>query len=405
MIDRFYMPTRIVSGVGALTSIAEEALRLKMSSVLLVSDRTISRQSYHVDALLRLEARGLRVRCYNECEIDARARQIDEQGSRAKEERLDGVISIGGGSVMCAGKGMAIVAANSRSIREFSGTAVLENRPLPMIMVPTTAGSGSEVSQFTVVKDDQSKDKFVCGGPQCFPDVAILDPIVLESLPGLIGAATGVDALTHAIEAYISRFSSPISDALALEAVRILSSSLRQSICREGAVQAKLANLRASTLANMACGHARLGHAHTLSLALESLVDLPHTLGVGVLLPRVLAFNLPVIPEKAASLCDALGVKNVRDRTAQEIISSCLSALENLYRDIGYPHYWTDQQLPLSQVRLAAERSVSGLYRGYGEIENAGSVAITDSTLIDSAAPRKLSVSQAQEILMSCRRS
>jgi alcohol dehydrogenase class IV len=402
MIDNFYLPTRIISGVAALSTIAKEAERLKMRSVLLVSDPTVSRQTYYAGILQQLEGAGLRVQCYNECEIDARVRQIDDQGMRARNDKIDGVISIGGGSVMCAGKGMAIVAANATSIRECTGTATLENRPLPTIMVPTTAGSGSEVSQWTVVKDDETKTKFVCGGPLCFPDVAILDPIVLESLPGPIGAATGVDALTHAIEAYTSRFSSPISDALALEAVRMLCGSLRRSISLEGDVEAKLMNLRASTLANMACGHARLGHAHTLSLALESLVDMPHTLGVGVLLPRVLAFNLVVVPEKAFRLAAALGVETASGGVVQDIIPPCIAALEALYLDIGFPFYWTDRQLPSARVREIAERSVSGLYGGYREVGNVAADPIADDSIIVSAAPRKLTVSQAEDILTEC---
>ncbi len=402
MSNVYHMPTRIVSGVGALESLAATIKGFAAKSVMLVSDPIISRQSWYQRALEQLVAAGLSVLRFEECEIDARVRQIDAQGKRAREQSVDAVISIGGGSVMCAGKGIAIVGANGKSLRDCTGVGNFERRALPMVMVPTTAGSGSEVSQWTVVKDDENHAKLVCGGPLSFPDVAILDPAVLESLPPRIAAATGVDAMTHGLEAYTSSLASPLTDAIALEAIRLQASSLRASICGLRDVNARADNLLASSMANIACGNARLGHAHTLSLPLEGLVDMPHTLGVGVLMPHVLAFNLMVLPAKAPHVARALGVRLHDDCSPQQATDLAVSALRQLYGDIGFPMHWSRDALPKQQVREMAERAVPGLYAGTAGIERFKSMKITDDTVIESLAPRKMTVSQAEAIFTAC---
>jgi alcohol dehydrogenase len=139
-------------------------------------------------------------------------------------------VCIGGGSVMCTGKGIAIVATNNKPMAECTGVGKFDRKALPMIMVPTTAGSGSEVSQWTIVKDEERHLKLLGGGPLSFPDAAILDPVTLRSLPMHVAALPAVDALTHGVEAYFSGIGSPITDALAIAAVRLQFGSLRASI-------------------------------------------------------------------------------------------------------------------------------------------------------------------------------
>lgn len=400
MSSSFYMPTRVVSGNGSLTCLASLASGLGMTSVLVVSDPIISRQDYYSSAVDSLEASGLRVFRFEECEVDARVSQIDPQAQRIQRENVDGLICIGGGSVMCAGKGMAIAAANGKSIRECTGVGNFSRRALPMIMVPTTAGSGSEVSQWTVVKDEENHAKLVCGGPLSFPDLAILDPVVLASLPSQIAAATGVDALTHGLEAYTSSLASPVTDVLALGAVRLLSSSLRSSICDQE-IRARESNLIASSMANMACGNARLGHAHALSLPLESLVDMPHPLGVGVLMPHVLAFNLSVLPEKTQHVAEALGIRDAAAMSHGDAIAGCVASLHRLYDDIGFPLRWSEAQLPRTRIREMGERAVPGLYAGFDGLHGAGEL-VTDQTPIASPAPRSMTVRQAEDIYAAC---
>jgi alcohol dehydrogenase class IV len=399
MISNFYMPTRIVAGQGALATIGSLARDLKMTRVLVVSDPVISAQPFHAAALAALAEAGMDVSRFDECGIDARCSHIDDQGARVRRERIDGVVCIGGGSVMCTGKGIAIVATNEKPMAECTGVGKFSRKALPMIMVPTTAGSGSEVSQWTIVKDEERHLKLLGGGPLSFPDAAILDPVTLRSLPMRVAALPAVDALTHGVEAFFSGIGSHITDALALAAVRVQFGSLRASINSDDET-AREDNLVASCMANIACGNARLGHGHALSLPLEGHLDLPHPYGVGVLLPHVITFNLPVLPAKVKPLAEALEV-DTTGLSRVETIAACADAVRSLYADIGFPDRFTREQLPPSRTREMAQLAVPGLYAG---IEARGFDPSTagDNTVIACPSARKMTVAQAQAIFERC---
>lgn len=399
MITSFHMPTRIMSGAGSLAVIGRLACELNMSRVLVVSDPVISSQAFHALALAALAEAKIPFVRFDECGIDARCSHIDEQGDRVRRESIDGIICIGGGSVMCTGKGIAIVATNCKPMRDCTGVGQFDRRALPMIMVPTTAGSGSEVSQWTIVKDEERHLKLLGGGPLSFPDAAILDPVTLGSLPMRVAALPAVDALTHGVEAYLSGIASPLTDAIALGAVRAQYGSLRASINSDDA-SAREANLLASCMANIACGNARLGHGHSLSLPLEGHLDLAHPYGVGVLLPHVVVFNLAVLPHKVAPLAEALEVE-VGGLSRAERIEACAASIRSLYADIGFPERFTAQQLPRQRVREMAERAVPGLYAGIAA-QAFDPASADDTTVIACPSARKMTVLQAEEMLERC---
>ena len=399
MITTFYMPTRIVAGAGSLAKIGELARELRMSRVLVVSDPVISAQTFHAAALAVLADAGIQSARFDDCGIDARCSHIDDQGRRVRSEQIDGVICIGGGSVMCTGKGIAIVATNNKPMRDCTGVGRFDRKALPMIMVPTTAGSGSEVSQWTIVKDEERHLKLLGGGPLSFPDAAILDPVTLSSLPMRVAALPAVDALTHGVEAYLSGIASPLTDAIALGAVREQYGSLRASINSDDPA-AREANLVASCMANVACGNARLGHGHALSLPLEGHLDLPHPYGVGVLLPHVIAFNLAVLPHKVRPLAEALDVDTI-GLTRAEMIEACADNIRALYADIDFPEYFTPEQLPRQRVREMAERSVPGLYAGIAA-QTFDPATTSDHTVIACPSARKMTVAQAEAIFERC---
>lgn len=399
MITTFYMPTRIVAGAGALGTVGTLARELRMTRVLVVSDPVISAQPFHADALAALAEAGMRVVRFDECGIDARCSHIDAQGERVRREGIDGVVCIGGGSVMCTGKGIAIVATNQKPMRDCTGVGRFDRRALPMIMVPTTAGSGSEVSQWTIVKDEERHLKLLGGGPLSFPDAAILDAVTLRSLPMHVAALPAVDALTHGVEAYVSAIGSALTDAVALEAVRLQYRSLRASINSDDE-RARQDNLVASCMANVACGNARLGHGHALSLPMEGHLDLPHPIGVGVLLPQVIAFNLAVLPDKVRPLAEALEV-DPAGLTRDETIAACAANIRALYADIGFPDRFAPEQVPPGRVREMAERAVPGLYAGIAGATFDHTTA-GDRTVIACPSARKMTVRQAQTMLEAC---
>ena len=399
MITNFYMPTRVVAGPGSLATIGALARELKMTNILVVSDPVISGQPFHAEALAALKASGLDVARFDECGIDARCSHIDQQGDRARRDGIDGVVCVGGGSVMCTGKGVAIVATNAKPMAECTGVGKFDRKALPMIMVPTTAGSGSEVSQWTIVKDEERHLKLLGGGPLSFPDAAILDPVTLRSLPMRVAALPAVDALTHAVEAYLSAIASPITDSLALGAARLQYGSLRASINSDDE-KAREDNLVASCMANIACGNARLGHGHALSLPLEGHLDLPHPYGVGVLLPHVIEFNLAVLPDKVKPLAEAFEVATT-GLTRSQMIAASAEAIRALYADIAFPVRFTAEQLPAGRVREMAQRAVPGLYAGIAA-HNFDYTTAGERTMIACPSARKMTVAQAEAIFTRC---
>lgn len=399
MISDFYMPTRIVAGQGSLSRIGGLARNLQMSKVLVVSDPVISQQPFHAEALSHLKEAGIAAARFDGCGIDARCSHIDEQGDRARKEGFDGVICIGGGSVMCTGKGIAIVVPNCKPMAECTGVGKFDKRALPMIMVPTTAGSGSEVSQWTIVKDETRHLKLLGGGPLSFPDAAILDPVTLHSLPMRVAALPAVDALTHGAEAYFSSIGSHLTDAVALAAVKLQYGSLRASINSDDE-RAREDNLIASCMANIACGNARLGHGHALSLPMEGHLDLPHPYGVGILLSEVVTFNLAVLPDKVEPFAKAVQV-DTAGMTRAEMIAASADAIRQLYSDIDFPTRFTAQQLPRKRIREMAELSVPGLYAGIAT-QSFDRATVTDHTVIACPSVRKMTVLQAQQMFECC---
>jgi alcohol dehydrogenase class IV len=391
-ISSFHLPTRLVHGRDALAELPRLAGEAGIARALLVSDPHIAKLPFYGTAVTGLERAGIHVARFEECGIDARLAHVDSLAARVNAERLDGVVSIGGGSVMCTGKAVAITAPNSASFSNHAGYAAFARSALPQLMVPTTAGSGSEVSQYTIVKDEQAHRKLVGGGPGSFPAVAILDPVVLESLPARASAVASVDALTHAIEAYFTDLATPLTDAIALEAVRLLVANLDGSIHRREAA-AREQHLLASTMANIACGNARLGLAHSLSIPLEGKLDLAHGIGVGVLLPRVLAFNAEANAARARAVADALGAKPA---AGVPLARPLADRLFELYDEIGFPRYFDAAQFPAERIPEMAEAATSGLWGG------GPSSAIDDRTVIESPNLRKATVGEARRLYEAC---
>lgn len=356
----FYMPTRIVWGEDVLVHIGSFLRDLPVKNILVVTDPIIAGQPFFTETIARLSDDGFRISVFDECGIDARVAHIDEQAARCRRESISAIVSIGGGSVMCTGKGIAIVATNSESFREVTGVGNFQKEALPMVMVPTTAGSGSEVSQFTIVKDDERHLKLLGGGPLSFPTVAILDPVVLLSLPQRAATFSAIDALSHAIEAYLTDLSTPFTDAIALEAARLQMASMRGSILDSDA-KARGNNLLASAMANIACGNARLGHAHALSLPLEGHLDLPHPLGVGSLVPWTFKFNAEVVPEKGTTFAQGLGV-DIKGLSAAEAVDAAVDTIFELYDALGFPRHLSNEQLPRDRIPDMAKLAVPGMY-------------------------------------------
>lgn len=391
MFNTFFCPTRLIYGAEALRQITSVLRTGGLKKPLLVSDPIIAKTEAYSVVADELTGVGISFLTFNECGIDARVSQVDQQAKVVRENGIDCVIAIGGGSVLCTGKGIAIAAPNFPSVREAEGIMPPSVKPLAMIMIPTTAGSGSEVSQFTIIKDDERHRKFVTGGPSAFPQIAILDPLVLKSLPPRAAAVSAVDALTHGIEAVFSKQATALTDAIALESIRLLTTSVRKSIL-EREPKAQAVNLLAASMSNIACGNTRLCLAHSLGEPLGGMCDVPHGIAVGVLMPHVLAFNAHEAPHLVARVAAAFGLPE-----GSHSIADLRAAMRKLYDDIGFPRFLSAEQLNPTKIDALSKETVTGLYGGGSRPQDA-----TDSTLVPSPNIRQATVADVAGIYRAC---
>lgn len=333
-------------------------------------------------------------RVFDACGIDARVSHAESETAKVRAEATDGIIGLGGGSVLCTAKSIAVLATNGDRLRALEKPGNIARRGLPMLLVPTTAGSGTEVSPYTIVKDDIGGGKFTFGNALCFPDLAILDPAVLETLPRPLAAISAVDALTHAIEALFSRLATPITDALALEAARLLFASIEGSIM-EADRQSRLDNLLGSSMANMACGQARLGLAHRLSRPLEEAFGIAHGIGVGTLMPRALEFCAEQFPDKLARLAAAAGIAS--EGTTADRKRRILARIFDIYREIGFPPHFDPATIDTARLHEMAEMAVTRTTDAAGRSE-----AVGNETPITAANGIRASVAEAKRIYRAC---
>ena len=391
----FYNPVRLVWGHGALAELPSLARELGITRVLVVTDPVIGKTAAFHTATAHLAKAGLPYRVFDQCGIDARLSHVEAQVARLRPDGTDGVIGFGGGSVMCTAKSIATLAANGDKLRPLESQANIKHKPIPQIEIPTTAGSGTEVSPYTIVKDDVAGGKFTFGNRLTFPDVALLDPAVLDSLPKHLAAISAVDAITHAIEALFSKIATPASDALAYEAARILFGCVEAAIIK-GEAQAKLDNLLGSSLANMACGQSRLGLAHRLSRPLEDTWSINHGLGVGTILPRAVDFCAQQWPDKLARL-DSLLALGANPGDTADAKRRLVARIFATYRAIGFPLAFDAMKFDKARAREMAEMAVSRTTDAAPRPER-----VDDATPILAANSQRATVAEATRIYEAC---
>ncbi len=359
MIRPFRAPTRLVMAPGALAQLPEIVAGYFSDQppgrVVLVTDPGIEETGIpeHVwQALAEIDVEAI---TFDDVEPNPRAATVDRLAAWSKEEGASLVIGLGGGSVLDAAKAAAMVMANGDApVAGYEGRDRYAEKPLPFIAIPTTCGTGSEVTWVSVLTVEERHAKISVKGETMFPDWAIVDADLLRTLPGRLVAWTGADALTHAVEAVLCTVANPVSDALATAAVALLLRYLRRAAARiDKDAEAREAVMRASTLAGLAFGNADVGAVHCLSETLGGRFDLPHGLANAVLLAPVVRSHLPACAERLATLEAALppGSGN-RGQGAEGV----LQEIDELVRDLGIPRF-RDLGIPAEAHPWIAERA------------------------------------------------
>jgi len=303
------IPTRVEHGNGICSRVGEFLKPYVKQKVLVVSDFGVKQAGILGQVEESLQHYGISYKIFEKVEANP-STQILEQGIEClKEYQCDAVIGVGGGSSIDTAKGIAAMATNPGSILEYEGINKLQNPALPLIAIPTTSGTGSEVTASTVFTNKDTLFKTVIISKYLFPKVAILDPLLTVKLPPAITASTGMDALTHAIESYTSKNANFVSKSLAIQAVKLIGESLLQAYYVGTDVMSREKMLVASMMAGMAFSQSRLGNVHAISHTFGGIFNIPHGIANATLLPYVMRFNLPACQEEMKDIATALGAE------------------------------------------------------------------------------------------------
>ena len=329
------LPTHIVFGNGTVERVGRWVKELGGSRALVVTDRGVVDAGIAERVSASLEAAGVEFRIFDQVTPDSGTGICEAAFRLLTEMRAEVVVGVGGGSALDTAKAVALMPTNPGPLMQYEGLGLVRHAPLPVVAVPTTAGTGSEVSLWAVIMNDQEQRKASIGSTLLYPRVAICDPELTLTLPPLLTAATGMDALTHAIETYINNACQPISAALALEAIRLIGRHLRTAVTNGRLLSSRYAMMLAATLAGMAMNSTRLGAAHALAMPLGSWhLRVPHGLANAILLPHVMMFNLVAAVPRFADVARALGepTEGLSERAAAE---RAVEAVRRLNADIG----------------------------------------------------------------------
>ncbi|WP_091567059.1 iron-containing alcohol dehydrogenase [Melghirimyces thermohalophilus] len=338
-LTQFVMPTKVVSGIGASKQVADEIRELGVTKAMIVTDKGIYTSGIIDPIEKSLRDAGMDVHIFNEIEGEPDT-ELVAKGSRIfKEQGCDGLVAIGGGSSMDTAKAIGVEAVHPEPLITYEASddgKPLEKRIPPLTTIPTTAGTGSEVTQWAVIKDPVREIKFNVGGPLIPAHLAIIDPELHLSMPAHITAATGVDAISHAIECFTMHQSQPITDAVALLAIEYAAKYIRRAYANGNDIEARYGMAQAAMLAGLSYGSDSAGAAHAMAQTLGGMVPVMHGQCVSAMLPAVMEYNWMGAPEKFARIAQALGV-NVEGLSTEEAAKASVREVENLVRELNIP--------------------------------------------------------------------
>ncbi|MFH1146667.1 MAG: iron-containing alcohol dehydrogenase [Pseudomonadota bacterium] len=350
----FKLATSIRFGVGETSGLGDEVKSLKGAKAFLVADPSLRRSDLLEKLEDPLKGAGIQYVLFEDVDPEPGLKIADSAAALARKEGCDCVIGAGGGSAMDVAKAVAVLVTNKGKAVDYVGLNKIEKPGIPKIMIPTTAGTGSEVSFTAVFINEKTKSKGGINGEYLYPELAILDPALTVSVPPLVTAFTGIDAFTHALESYVSRAAQPFSDLWATEGMRLISQNIRRACCRGDDIEAREKMLLGSLFGGLSLAVAGVGLVHAMAYPLGGMHRIPHGLANAVLLPYVALFNLVGDLEKFARIAEILGEDTgaYSARGAAELASETLAILN---ADIGIPSTIKDLGIPKKDIPKMAK--------------------------------------------------
>ena len=345
---------KILMGVGAVGEVGKEVTGLGAKRALLISDPGVMKAGIVERVLSSLKGAKVKVSVFDRVEPDPRYEIVDECAEWARPQGIQCVIGVGGGSSLDVAKAVAVMLKGEGSISSFFGVELIHRPGVPVVAVPTTAGTGSEVTPIVILSDEGEKLKKGVVSLHLIPSVAILDPELTVGMPPSVTAATGMDALIHAVEAFTSINATPFTDLLAARAMELLYSNIRKAYCNGSDIRARSHMLEGSLLAGIAFANAGVTAVHAFAYPIGAEFHIPHGIANTLMLPRVMEFNMIGALERFASIATMLG-EAPAGLSLRETAQRAVMAMERLREDLGLPSHLSDFGVTAEDIpRLAS---------------------------------------------------
>lgn len=354
---RKFVAPEFIFGVGSRYLVGRYARNLGGRKILVVSDPGVVAAGWTRDVIVSLEAEGLQYALYTGVSANPKVEEVMAGVAVYEAEGCNALIAVGGGSPIDCAKGIGIVCSNHKNIRLFEGVDMVKAPMPPLICVPTTGGTSADVSQFAIITDSLERVKFAIVSKSVVPDLALIDPETLTTMDAYLTACTGIDALTHAIEAYVSTASSPMTDLHALEGIRLVSESLLPSIANLHDLELRTKVMQGSLQAGLAFSNAILGANHAMAHSLGGALDIAHGECNAILLDHVIEFNLPAAPERFERIAGAMGL-DLRGMNSRERNHALLAHVRELKKAAGISRNLKDLGVSRTDLMLYSDHAM-----------------------------------------------
>lgn len=333
MSYKFFMPAISLMGADCLKDAGEQVAELGFKKALIVTDKVLGQIGIVKKVTDVLDNKSIEYAIYDETKPNPTVKNVNDGLALLKEKECDFVISLGGGSAHDCAKGIALLATNGGEIKDYEGVDKSKKPQLPMVGINTTAGTGSEMTLFAIITDEERHIKMALVDKHLTPIIAVNDPMLMLAMPKSLTAATGMDALTHAIEAYVSTSATPITDACAEKAIELISNYLVNAVENGQDVEARDMMAYAEYLAGMAFNNASLGYVHAMAHQLGGFYNLPHGVCNAILLPHVQEYNKATSASRLAKIMGG----NIEGLTDEQGADLCIDMIKSLSQTIGIP--------------------------------------------------------------------
>ncbi|WP_019394131.1 iron-containing alcohol dehydrogenase [Priestia filamentosa] len=355
-ISYFRTAQTLVTGTGSISKIGEEAQKLKATKVMIITDKVIHQTGLLSKVIAPLEEAGLVTDILDDVVPEPPFENLEQMITQIEGKDYDLLVGVGGGSALDITKVLSIMLTNQENVRDFVGIEKVQNAGVPTILVPTTSGTGSEVTYNAIFTDLRDQVKKGIVSSYLLPKVAIIDPELTLTVPPSVTAATGMDALVHAVESYTAIRAGELTDGIALHAIKLISRSLRKAVYNGKDLKAREDMAMGSLLAGISLGNAGVGAVHALAYPLGGKFKVPHGVANSLLLPFVMKYNAVADLEKFSEVAKAMG-ENIEGLSLREAADCAVQALAKLSQDVGIPSTLKDVGVTAEDISNLAEEA------------------------------------------------